>query len=62
MVINKKASKIWNFFVSQIAFLLLKFVGIVFVSAYIISSQIITESSIILAKHLPFLKLHIVGF
>ena len=47
----------------------LTFVGIVFVSplfdlasASIISLRVITESSIILPKHLPFLQLHPAGF
>ena len=39
----------------------LKFVGIVFVSS-LISSQLITESSILLAKYLPFSQLHVEGF
>ena len=37
------------------------FVPIVFVSS-IISSLVITESSIILAKYLPFSQLHVAGF
>ena len=47
--------------VSQIMFFSLKFVGMVFDSS-IISSQIITESSIILNKYLPILQLHVAGF
>ena len=46
-------------------YFLLKFVGIAFVSlSYdsIISSHIIAELSIILAKYLPFLQLHVEGF
>ena len=50
-------------------FFSLKFVGIVFVSstydlasASIISPDVITESSIIFAKYLPFLQLHVAGF
>ena len=63
MVINKRASKIEKFFVSHIAFLSLKFVVTVFGSSVsIISSHDITESSIILAKNLPFLELHVAGF
>ena len=44
---------------------LMKFVGIVFISSsydFITSSQIIAESSIILAKYFPFLQLHVAGF
>ena len=58
MVINKKASKIKNVFE-------ILFVGTVFVEmllvAYIISSHVITESSLALAKYLPFLQLHLSG-
>ena len=48
-------------------FFSLKFVGIVFVSsswdlASHHSSHVIAESSIILAKYLPFLQLHVSGF
>ena len=49
MVISKKASKIYKFFVLQVTFFSLKLVGKVFVS-FIISSHVITESSTILAK------------
>ena len=49
MVISKKASKTCTFFVLQVTFFLLKLVGTLFVSS-IISSHVITESSIILAK------------
>ena len=63
MAINKKASKIQEFFVLQIAFFSLKFVETIFVSSSsIISSNIITESSIIIAKYLPFSQLHVAGF
>ena len=44
---------------------LMKFVGIVFISSsydFITSSQIIAESSIILAKYFPFSQLHVTGF
>ena len=51
MVINKKISKIYTFFVLQIAFFLLK----LFVSS-IISSHAITELSVILSKYYHFLK------
>ena len=54
VIINKKESKIYKFYS-------LKFVGTVFVSS-IISSHVATESSIILAKYLPFLHLLITGF
>ena len=60
MIINKMASKIKKFVFYRL-FLSLKFVEIVFVSS-IISSHVITESSIILAKYLPFLQLHVEGF
>ena len=49
MVISKKAIKTCTFFVLQVTFFLLKLVGTLFVSS-IISSHVITESSIILAK------------
>ena len=48
-------------FVLQVAFLWLKFAGIVCVSS-IISSKVITESSIIFAKYLPFLQVYVAGF
>ena len=57
IVINKNASKISKICVLQVTFFSLKFVGIVFVSSlydFITSSQIIVESSIILAKYFPF--------
>ena len=54
-----------NFVIYRLLFSL-KFVGTVFVSllhnlalASINSSHVITESSIILAKYLPFVQLHI---
>ena len=51
MVANKKASKIKNFFVLQIAFVSIKFVVTVFVSSSIISLHVIAEFSIILTKY-----------
>ena len=48
-------------FVTENLLFLLKFVWIVFVSS-IISLHVINESLIKLAKHLPSLQLHIVGF
>ena len=67
MVINKKASKTYNFFVLQVIIFSLKFVGTVlfevlfaetvFVTS-IISSHVTTESSVLLAKYLQFLQLH----
>ena len=42
-------------------FFLLKFFATVFVY-FIISSHVITESSLILAKYLPFSQVHVVGF
>ena len=69
MVIDKKASKIYKFCVLQIIFFSLRFVGIVFVSSSfdlgftsIISSHVITELSIIIAKYFPILQLHGEGF
>ena len=61
MVINKKVSKIWNFFILQVTFSSLKFFGTVFI-VFIILSHIIFESSIILTKYLPFLQLDVEGF
>ena len=67
MVINKKASKTYNFFVLQVIIFPLKFVGTVlfevlfagtvFVTS-IISSHVTTESSVLLAKYLQFLQLN----
>ena len=54
-----------NFFALQVAFFSLKFVGIVFISSSrdsITSTQIIAESSTILAKYFPFLQMHVAGF
>ena len=45
MVINKKTSKIFKFFVLQIAFFSLKFAVTAFAFSSIISSHVITESS-----------------
>ena len=62
MVINKKTSKLLKFDASQVIFFSLKFVEIFFVfSSYhsITSSQIIAESSIILARYFPFSQLHV---
>ena len=50
-----------KFCVLQVAFFSLKFLGTVFVSP-IISSQVIAESSIILANYFPFSQLHVAGF
>ena len=70
MVTNIKASKIYKFFVLQVTFFLLKFVGMlfagnVFVGAILVpsvtSSRIITESSIILLAYLPFSQVHVEG-
>ena len=62
MAISKSASKIKKFYVLQNALKIkiLKFVGIVFVSS--ICSCVITELSIIIAKHFPFLQEHVEGF
>ena len=43
------------------SFFSLKIVVTVFAS-FIISSQVITKLSTILAKYLPFLQLHVAGF
>ena len=55
VVINNKASKIYNSFILQVTYFSLKFVGTVCV-VFKISSHVIIESSIILAKYLPFSK------
>ena len=49
-------------FFLQVSFFSLKIVVTVFVSSSIISSYVITELSIILAKYFPFLQLHVAGF
>ena len=60
MVLIKKASKVQKSFVLQIAFFSLKFVGTIFVSSTsIISSHRFTESSVMLAKYLPFLQIDV---
>ena len=69
VVINKKASKIQKFvemFFVGIGFFWksfcrITFFGMVFVT-YIISSHVITESSIILARYLSFSQAHVAGF
>ena len=61
MVINKRVSKIYKFLVLLVMFTSLKFSGTVFVTS-IVSSHIIAESSIILAKYLPFPQVHGAGF
>ena len=66
MLINKNASKICNVFTG--CFFSLKFVGTVVTSLYdlgsasIISSHVIAESSILLAKYFGFLQLHVAEF
>ena len=60
-VINEKASKIQKYFVLQITFDIIKFVGTVIASP-IISSHATNESSIIRAKYLPFSKLNAGAF
>ena len=65
IVIIKNASKIQTFCILQVVFFSLKFVGIVFVSLLhdsVISSHLIAESSIIVAKYFPFLQLDVVVF
>ena len=54
-------SKIYIFFVLQVAFSHRIFLGMVFVVS-IISSQLVTESSTILANYLPSFQLNVVGF
>ena len=58
MAINKKTSKTYKFCVLQVIFFLSRFVS----CACIISSQIIAESSVILACNFPFSQLHVAGF
>ena len=57
---SKSKKNVSNFCFTDYIFSL-KFVGILLVSS-VISSHAITESSIILAKYLPFLQLHVAGF
>ena len=59
MVFNKKASR--KFLFHRLFFFSLHFVITVFVSS-VISSHVITESSIMLAKYLPFSQLRVAGF
>ena len=70
-VINKRASKMWKFFILQITFFSSKFVGIVFAGtvfvivlfvASIILLHVTTESSIMLFAYLPLLQPHVTGF
>ena len=66
MVIKEKMSKIQRLFVLQVASFSLEFFGTFFVGTIFIisitSSNVITESSVMLAKYLLFLQLHIAGF
>ena len=64
MVITKKASKTQKFFFSQILFFGIAFAFLLFDlnSRSIISSHVVTESSIILAKYFRFSQLHASGF
>ena len=68
MVISKNASKIKKFCVLKVAFFSLKFVSSNDLAAAsslydsIISSHVIAESSIILAKYFSFSQLHVAGF
>ena len=61
MVFNKKVSVISKLFCDTGALFLFKNFWNNFVFS-IISSHVITELSIILAKYLPFSQLHIAGF
>ena len=66
MVVNKKASKIQKFFevlfvgvvFVEVVLLTTVFIGTVLV-AFIISSQVITELSIILPVYLQFSRVHV---
>ena len=71
MVITKNTSKIYRFFAWQTIFFPLKFVGIIFLenilvkilfSVSIISSNVITESPLMLAEYLEFSKQHVAVF
>ena len=69
MVINKSVTKIQKVCVLQVIFFSLKFVETVFVlslfdltTTSIISSNVITESSIILGKYLLFSQSHVEEF
>ena len=59
MVIDKKKRKILKFV--EVLFATTDFVGTVFVIS-ITSPNLMTESSMILAKYLPFSQLHVAGF
>ena len=59
MVINKNVSKSWKFV--EVFFAETVFVWTVFVSS-IISLKVITESSIILPKYVPFWQMHLSAF
>ena len=61
MLINKMVSKIYISFALQVAFSYRIFFGMVFVVS-IISSQVVAESSKILANYLPCFQLNVVGF
>ena len=54
MVINKKVSKMKKFFILQVEFFLLKFIGTVS-DISIISSHVITKSFAIIFKYLSVL-------
>ena len=71
MVMNKKASKIQTFFLLQIIFSLLRFVGklfaktvfvIILFAVSLISSHVITEPSLMLFTYITFSQLHAAGF
>ena len=61
MVIDKDVTKILKFCILQVTFFSLKFIRTVFVS-FIISSDVINELSMIIAKHFQFLQLRVAGF
>ena len=62
MIINKKASKIYIFFVLQITFFPLKLFPNVFVFVLIISFQVISEFSVVLVKCFSFSELPVARF
>ena len=59
MAINEKANKIYKFV--EVLFVRTAFVGTVF-AVSIISSAVMTETSVRLAKYLPFSQIHVSGF
>ena len=64
MAINKKSSKIWTFCFTGYIIFTKTFWNSFCLSSYdfITSSQIIAESSILLAKYCSFSQIHLLGF